>query len=209
MIMKLDLKLDHITVVARTLDEGADHIRQMLGIDMPQGGAHPAMGTHNRLLSLGESTFLELIAVDQQAAAPDRPRWFDLDRFDGPPVLATWVLGTDDIPAALSTAHPDSGEATPITRGDLSWLISVPKDGSMPVDGAFPALIEWPSGPHPASRMPDLGCRIQSLSISHPDAETIEVLIGNRIDRTCITISKGPKSILAQIETPNGMKVLS
>ncbi|MEM6411891.1 MAG: VOC family protein [Pseudomonadota bacterium] len=208
MTKKLDLKLDHITVVARTLDEGADHIRQTLGIDMPQGGAHPAMGTHNRLLSLGESSFLELIAVDPQATAPDRPRWFDLNRFDGRPLLATWVLGTDDIRTALPTAHPDSGKPTQITRGDLSWLISVPENGFMPLDGAFPTLIEWPDGPHPASRMTDLGCRLQSLSISHPDAETIDIWIGDRLDRTYITIWNGPKAISAEIETPNGMKVL-
>ncbi len=83
MTNKAKLKLDHITVVARTLEEGAAHIKRQLGIDMPKGGAHPAMGTHNRLLSLGETAFLELIAIDPDATPPSHPRWFNLDRFDG------------------------------------------------------------------------------------------------------------------------------
>ena len=60
-----------------------------------------------------------------------------------------------------------------MTRGDLKWLISVPPDGAMPFDGAFPTLIEWPRGPHPASRMPDLGCSLVALEIAHPEADTI------------------------------------
>ncbi len=205
-----DLKLDHITVVARTLEEGASHIKGMLGIDMPAGGAHPRMGTHNRLLSLGKDLFLELIAIDPEAKAREQPRWFDLDRFDAEPSLGTWVLGTDNIKAALAEAHPESGSATRITRGELNWLISIPKDGSMPLDGAFPTLIEWPEGEHPAARMIDLGCRLRSLAIEHPDADQIEALIGHRIDRTSITIRSGAvKAIRAEIDTPAGTRVLS
>ena len=111
------LKLDHITVVARTLEEGSEYIRNALGIDMPEGGAHPRMGTHNKLMSLGPDVFLELIAVDPNAEKPGRARWFDLDRFNGSPHLGTWVLGTGDIEDALTDAHPDSGQATQITRG--------------------------------------------------------------------------------------------
>lgn len=209
MTSKRPLVLDHITVVARTLDEGAAHIKTMLGIDMPAGGRHPAMGTHNRLLSLGDTMFLELIAVDPQMQAPDRPRWFDLDRFDASPVLGTWVLATDDITTTLSEAHPSSGKTTPITRGELNWLISVPDDGSMPLDGAFPTLIEWPKGSHPASRMTDLGCRLHALSIRHPEADTIERLIGDRIDHNSITICTGPMLLTAEIDTPQGRKNLT
>jgi hypothetical protein len=42
------------------------------------------MGTHNRLLKLGEGFYLELIAIDPQAPPPGRPRWFGLDRLELP-----------------------------------------------------------------------------------------------------------------------------
>ncbi len=204
------LKLDHITVVARTLEEGSAYIKEALGIAMPEGGAHPRMGTHNSLMALGPALFLELIAIDPAADAPERPRWFDLDRFDEEPRLATWVLATSDLKQTLTEAHPDSGRATEITRGDLTWLISVPENGTMPMSGGFPTLIEWPNETHPASRMMDLGCRLNALVIEHPDAREIDRLIGHRIDSDLIKIdeSSEPK-IKASIQTPSGERELS
>lgn len=204
------LKLDHITVVARTLDEGSEFIRNALGVDIPEGGAHPRMGTHNRLMSLGSDVFLELIAIDPDAEEPRRPRWFNLDRFDGAPRLGTRVLGTNDIESALASAHQDSEQATQITRGDLEWLISVPDDGAMPMQGGFPTLIEWPPEPHPVSYMTDLDCRLKTLTIEHPEAEEIERLIGHRIDTGLIKITEGTKlKIKASIQTPFGERELT
>ena len=41
------------------------------------------MGTHNQLLAIGSPafprTYLEIIAIDPDAPAPTRRRWFDLD----------------------------------------------------------------------------------------------------------------------------------
>lgn len=49
------------------------------------------MGTHNLMLRLGDSSYLEIIAINPAAPAPGRPRWFALDRLagDGSPRLAT------------------------------------------------------------------------------------------------------------------------
>lgn len=162
------LKLDHITVVARSLDEGYVYIKEALGIEMPEGGAHPLMGTHNKLMSLGQDTFLELISIDPNAVAPSRPRWFNLDNFVGAPRLGSWVLNTDDLETALATAHADCGRAIELTRGDLKCLMAVADDGAMPLNGAFPVLMQWPDGPHPAANMTDLGCRLEALTIEHP-----------------------------------------
>ena len=204
------LKLDHIAIAARTLDEGAAYIKKVLGIDMPTGGAHPVMGTHNRLMSLGQNCFLELIAIDPKAPPISRHRWFDLDRFDADPLLSTWVVSTIDIAEALLNAHPSSGSTETITRGELKWQISVPNDGSMPLDGAFPTLIEWPEGEHPAATMVDLGCRLRSLVVEHPDADQINSLIGHLVDRSFITIRFGTKKMIsAEIETLTGLKNLS
>lgn len=208
--MNNPLKLDHITVVARNLEEGCAYIKDQLGIEMPEGGAHLQMGTHNKLLSLGDDVFLELIAVDPTVKSPDRRRWFNLDDFKGDPKLATWVLATNDIEETLKQAHPASGQAVEVARGVLSWLISVPETGVMPLDGAFPTFIEWPEGSHPASGMADLGCRLVSLTIEHPEAEEILSLIGQKIDCgvTRILFSSEMK-ITAVIQTHEGLKTLT
>src|SRR4051812_15158493 len=70
--------LDHITVAALTLEQGIAHVRATLGVDVPFGGAHPLMATHNCLMQIGDGVFLEIIAPDP-AATPQRARWFALD----------------------------------------------------------------------------------------------------------------------------------
>ncbi|MBL8477737.1 MAG: VOC family protein, partial [Sterolibacteriaceae bacterium] len=91
---------DHLVLAARDLDAGAAWLERQLGATLTGGGKHARMGTHNRLLKLGERFYLELIAIDPQASPPGRPRWFDLDRLELPvdrPRLIHWVARSDDI----------------------------------------------------------------------------------------------------------------
>lgn len=202
------LHLDHITIFAETLDQGCEYINDKLGIEMPAGGSHPKMGTHNCLLSLGPDLFLEVIAIDPDAVAPNHPRWFGLDSFSGKPKLATWVLGTEDINSQLKVSHPDSGRAIEMTRGDLKWLISVPDDGSIPLAGCFPTLIEWPKAPHPAGNMGDRACRLNGLIIHHPEAAEISAILGSSFQDSRVSIETGEIGIEALIQTPDGIKKL-
>lgn len=205
------LVLDHIAVAAASLAEGLAHVEAALGVAMPAGGKHREMGTHNHVMRLGDGLFIEVIAIDPDAPPPGRARWFDLDRFGAaPPRLATWIARTGDLNAALAAAPPASGPPIQVSRGELTWHISVPEDGSLPFDGAYPTLIEWPPGPHPASRMTDLGCSLEHLQIEHPDAETIRKYLDPAFDDTRVHVAIGPQiRLTARIETPHGVRILS
>ncbi|WP_394838115.1 VOC family protein [Pendulispora rubella] len=167
------IALDHLVVGARTLEEGAQWVFARLGVMPAGGGKHPLMGTHNRVLRLGDATYLEVIAVDPEAAAPSRARWFGLDspevraRLERGPSLLHWVARTDDIERDATAAPVHMGAILEASRGDLRWRITVPREGTLPRDGIFPTFIQW-DGPHPATAMPESNCQLESLQLSHP-----------------------------------------
>lgn len=166
------LYLDHIAVACTDLAQGAAQMVETLGTPLDIQGAHPAMGTHNRLTGMGP-VYFELIAIDPIAQGPGRPRWFNIDNFTGPPRLTNWILRTDDLDAALNVLPTGFGTPMDLQRGDLKWRMAVPGDGILPWDGWAPAIIEWQGDAHPTQTLPDSGLRLSRLTLHHPQAEQI------------------------------------
>jgi hypothetical protein len=202
------VRLDHIAVTAGTLDAGAAWVQAVLGTPLVAGGRHAAMGTHNRLLALGDC-YLEVIAVDPDASPPGRPRWFGLDRRTGPPRLSHWIVACDDLAADLAAAPPGAGRPMDLGRDDLRWRMAVPADGRLPFDDAFPALIEWQGAAHPLGRLPDSGLRLLRIEIRHPRAEALLAALAGRLADPRIAILAGPvPRLTAEVMTPSGLRRL-
>jgi hypothetical protein len=207
-------RIDHITVTSPTLEAGSDLIFDCLGVRPQRGGEHPLMGTHNLLLRLGDAVFLEVIAINPQAPAPSRPRWFELDHLSPPshPRLACWVARTDDILASLAVAGDALGAAEPMSRGTLEWLISIPPDGHLPWGGAAPALIQWHARTHPAAGLQDMGCRLTALELQHPEATSLQAVLNALVvEEPEIALSvreAASPGLLAHINTPHGPRVV-
>jgi hypothetical protein len=208
-------RLDHITLTAQTLEAGVAHVRQALGVEPQKGGEHPHMGTHNYLLKLGDALFLEIIATNPAAPAPNRPRWFALDTLTpgAKPRLAAWVAACDDIGAAVAAAAPvDLGNIEAMTRGTASWKITIPADGSLPMQGVAPSLIQWTVEAHPASKLEDRGCTLARLEGFHPQAGRIESMLGAIGFAGDFSVrATGPGEaphLVAHIRTPAGLRIL-
>lgn len=206
--------IDHITITSPTLAAGAALVQQVLGVAMQPGGEHPRMGTHNLLLRLGSDMFLEVIAPNPQAPAPARPRWFALDTL-GPhsaPALTNWVARTPSMPASLAAgidAGEDLGPAEPMSRGALNWLITFPADGSLPLGGVAPALIEWHTDTPPATRLPDQGLALERLVLHHPQPQRIQRLLAALGLQGPVAVeSAALPGLVAHIRTPQGLRVL-
>lgn len=203
------MEFDHIAVAGLTLDEAARHVQSTLGVGLAEGGRHALFGTHNRLLGLEDGLYLEAIAIDTDAPPPDRPRWFDLDRFSGPPRISNWVCRVDDLDAALARLPEGAGRPVEVSRGALRWRMAVPDDGILPFDGTFPALIEWLSGGHPAEMLPRSGCRLRRLVIAHPEPEALQEVLMPLLSDPRIRFETGPVGAFSAVfETPSGRKVL-
>ncbi len=202
------MRIDHLVVVAETLEAGEAAIRASLGTGLDPGGRHPQMGTQNALLSLGDA-YVEVIAIDPEAPPPGRPRWFGLDHASGPPRLAHWVARPDDLAAALREAPMGLGETLEMSRSDLSWRITVPPSGAPPLDGVVPALIAW-EGPPAAARLPDRGLRLKRLRLVHPRMGDIAAAWPRLAETPGLSLEVGPgPDLRAEIDTPEGTKTLS
>ena len=167
--------IDHIVFGAYSLDEGVDFIYQKLGVAPHQGGKHPLMGTHNALLKLGRSIYLEIIAIDPGATKPNRPRWFGLDDLQpaNKPKLLTWVVRTNDIQEAVKRSGVKYGTIESLQRGVYKWYMTVSSDGAMPLQGVAPTIIQWRGIYHPAKDLPDSNVSLVHIEAFHPDADLL------------------------------------
>ncbi len=223
----LHSQLDHLVVLAATLDDGVAWCERTLGITPGPGGEHPLMGTHNRLLSIAcESwplAYLEVIAI-QTGAPCARPaghrRWFDLDDAalqqqlkTAGPQLAHFVARTSDADAvvrALAAYGLDRGEVLQASRmtpqGLLSWKITVRADGQRLMNGTLPTLIQW-GNVHPAQGMAPSGITLQSVEASHPQADLLQASY-NAIGLSGVATVQGAAKLTATLHTPRGLVTL-
>lgn len=211
------LKLDHLTVIAPTLSEGVSHVRTCLDLEVPFGTRHDYMGTHNHRLQLGNCVYLEIVALDPDGTDPGRPRWFGLDNqeqvrsdWNEGRRLRGWVAGTDAIDCVVSTRRSVFGDTVPLPTINPTFDFAIPGDGSLPLDGAAPSIINHRGEPTSMASIPDLGASLRLLTLEHPDPAAIETLYRELSIDHAPAIIHGPKvRYRAQIETPTGLKDLT
>ncbi len=225
--------VDHLVVAAATLEQAVAWCEATLGVTPGPGGQHALMGTHNRLLRLGGDTcpntdpdpgpdnypdaYLELIALDAQAAPPARARWFGLDdpalqatlQNQGPRLLNVVARSTmlDMHRWGLMNIGLQPGNPVALQRdtpqGRLAWQILLRDDGQLLAGGALPTLIQW-AGRHPAGAMPASGLALKSLTLRGAPPRAAEVL---RL-RGVQWLPSGQPALSALLLTPRGEVVL-
>lgn len=204
------MRLDHIAMSCTDLSAAAQELENKLEVSLAPRGEHSHMGTHNRLLSLGPDIYFELIAIDPDVPGPDRPRWFNIDNFNGPPRLTNWIIATDDMSKSLSDAPDGMGVPTPLSRADFKWEMAIPDTGILPFDGWAPALIQWHGDAHPAQRLEDHGIRLQSLTLYHPEAEQMAQAFTPHLPRdTILFVPAEAAHMEARLSTSHGDVLLS
>jgi hypothetical protein len=212
MNQKLLSSVDHLVIGANTLEEGRNYVYQTLGILPGFGGEHLTMGTHNCLLKLGNSVYLEVIAINRANPQPDRPHWFGLDEFfsHSKPRLLTWVVRTNDVNDAIKKSNINFGEIENMNRGNLKWLVTVMKNGSMPMQGVAPTLIQWKTVQHPTDSLPDSGCSLVRIEGYHPKAKVISEVLHSICFEGSFGVEKSEHnmkpSLIAFIETRKGIR---
>jgi hypothetical protein len=204
----MKMELDHLAVAAVTLSEATEHVQNALGVTLQKGGEHAVFHTHNMLMGLEDGLYLEAIAIDPDAPVPDRPRWFDLDRFQGQARLTNWICRCDDLDATLAALPEGFGAPVQLERGDLRWRMAVPRSGILPFDNCAPALIEWQADAHPAQRLDTSGCKLTALEVHHPEAGLLADLLAPFLKDARVSFVKAPPALKAVFEKAGSRLVL-
>ncbi len=212
------VNIDHLVIAANSLQQGVDYVHEQLGVNIPFGGVHESMGTHNHLMQLGDSVFLEVIAVNPDGKEPLQPRWYGLDdpyvkaSIAAQPALVGWVVNTRSIDDVLRTAAGegfDFGTMVSVSRENLNWKFGLPHDGRLLAAGMLPYIIEWAGNVHPAGRMPSTGCKLTSLGIEHPQTNWLFNSLQSigAAELVSLTTADTPR-LSATIESPRGLVTL-
>ena len=215
----LNTRLDHIVVGASSLERGAEYVEQTLGVHVPDGGEHVMMGTHNKVMTLGDGVYLEIIAVNPGLVPPEHPRWFGLDdpsvisSFAQSPRLLTWAVNTSDLIALTKHSSIAVGDIQQAERGDLRWKVALTDDGRLSAAGFFPLCIQWLVDFHPSERMTDHNCRLTNLTIRHRRAPWLTSCLESIGADRLVTVESCEDSeiscLTATIHTPAGERVLT
>lgn len=167
-------QIDHLVFAAPDLEDGVNEVEARFGVRAGDGGQHLGQGTHNKLLALGPTTYLEIIAPDPTQPEPPGPRPYGVDGVTQS--LVGWAIACDDIDRALDEARAAGFDPGDVIDGHrltpagtmLRWRIS----SNARTAGVVPFLISWGDTAHPAASAPS-GLRLESLHVEHPDPEWI------------------------------------
>ena len=203
--------IDHLLYASHSLAQGMDEVEQLFGVRPVVGGQHPNMGTHNALMALGPSTYLEVIARDPALQVPTRGALVDFAE-DETSRLITWAVRTSEINTLTDKLHKagvpvgkeDAGRRETPEGQILAWRFTDPY--AMPMGGAVPFLIDWGNTPHPASSIAS-GGTLRRLRIAHPQAAMLGQLfstIGVEVE----VVEESAFRLTAQIESQQGVITL-
>jgi hypothetical protein len=221
----LESKVDHLVVMASTLEAGVHWCEATLGITPGPGGEHALFGTHNRLFKIATSAYpqayFEIIATNPHAppATHSGKRWFDMDdealrlRCAKAPQLIHFVAATPAIGpaiASLAALGIDRGRvlqaSRPTPQGLLSWQISVRDDGQRLWGGTLPTLIQW-GDRHPSDTMPNSDVSLLSLTACHPDVQALASAHA-AMGLQGVGVEQGEVDLVATLQTPKGLVTL-
>lgn len=174
-------RVDHIILATPDVDDTADRLTTTLGVRAVAGGKHPAWGTRNALIALGDQIYLEIVGPDPDSPPQEPPRPFGLETLSVPR-LATWAVKGRALEALVKHARAegvDLGDVQRRTRRRpdgmlLSWAmteLTAPR-----ADGIIPFFVDWGETPHPATTSPQGGTLI-GLRALHPDAPNVRTML--------------------------------
>lgn len=169
-------QIDHILLGIDDLDRGIESFEKLTGVRPVYGGKHPR-GTHNALVSFGDGTYLEILAL--QPGVPPPKEYAGLEQLHTLTPIG-WAVSSKDsvqlrdrlIAAGMPVTESNAGSRKTPAGATLSWQTFGLKDN---FDEA-PFFIVWSAQTaHPSTTSPT-GCKLQHWRIASPHLKNLEQL---------------------------------
>jgi hypothetical protein len=186
------MRIDHLVWYSADLEQGARYFSETMDCEPAYGGVHPGEGTRNRLVSLAESTYLEIVGLDP--AQPVANLDIELRRLAGSG-LYHWAASGLDLEIVRRRALAAGLEGSGIVTGGrslpngtlLSWkLFGLRNHG---FGALLPFFIDWMDSEHPAKTAPHGGDLVKIEAFT-PAAERLRAIYGAfELD---IAVTSGP-----------------
>ncbi|MEN0006649.1 MAG: VOC family protein [Bacteroidota bacterium] len=173
--------IDHLVYATPELEQGIQEIEELLGVRATPGGQHPNWGTHNALVSLGPTCYLEIIAPDPRQTI--QPSIFQLASLQHSK-LVTWAAKARLSPDILAEAKTKGLHFGGLIAGArqkpdgtlLQWQLTDPTVEIQ--QGMIPFLIDWGESAHPAASAVRGGA-LKALRLVHPNPRLVQSLLDN------------------------------
>lgn len=128
------LGIDHLIVAVADPDAAVEELGTAFGVTPGGGGEHPAWGTRNRLLWLGD-TYVELLGI--MSAGLARKAWLGAPaarQLEHGPGLVGWGIATDDIESDAVRLRRAGAALGPMIDGErrrsdgkfVRWRLTLP-----------------------------------------------------------------------------------
>ena len=163
--------IDHIVVGAKNLKEGADYIENLLKSKLSPESKHNLMGTHNKVIKIGDDCYLEVLAIDPHANSIKTDRWFNLDNpkvtneLSSLPRLLGYVVNFDK-----KLINKKYLPFFVVERDQFKWKFAMPnpineeKFPGINNNGIMPNYIKWLTN-KPLTNMPESNFKLETIEI--------------------------------------------
>ena len=203
--------IDHLVYGTSDLALGTSYFEEILHIKAVPGGQHLNRGTHNALIALSSSCYLEILAPDPQQKEVPLPYWIDVYP-QMKPRLIRWASKCSNIEDLIKIGLSHGLDLGGVISGSrnlsdgtvLNWRLTDTRVNHF--SGVMPFFIDWQNSVHPSKNIP-LECSLVEMNLEHPDAE--------KINRYFKALSLEPKvisatapSIKAKIQSPAGVIII-
>jgi len=201
--------IDHIVYSVLDLDSAVEHIADSLGISPSFGGFHKTKGTKNALLDIGNETYLELLAIDNDNDKIPAPRWMGIDLISAPKITR-WAVTSNTLLRDVvnlknivpQLAEVEQGQRTTADNTLIKWQLSQPLP--TPEVELLPFFIAWDKEEKHPTTFLNKGCLLKTFYATHPQPQSMR----ETLKKIGIDLEIKPSDTIgihATIEGPKGM----